>query len=157
MWLHRLGEIQTAIEAHSVPVLDRRSFELLFHVRRRRALQLMQQFGGYHAGSSMLVDRQCLLTKLAEISTDPACRQEEKRWERINTHLEQLHRREQGRQITLNQPHTTSLPPGLSLQPGLLTVQFQGARDLLTKLYGLVEQAANDFEEFERRLEPNQD
>jgi hypothetical protein len=44
------------------------------------------------------------------------------------------------------------LPPGIRLQPDQLTLQFQGATDLLEKLLFLSQALANDFETLELKL-----
>ena len=61
MWLLRLPEIRTELEALPAPVIDRAMIEQIFGVRRRRALQLMQYFGGWQSGQACLVDRLDLL------------------------------------------------------------------------------------------------
>jgi hypothetical protein len=44
------------------------------------------------------------------------------------------------------------LPPGISLEPDRLTIQFQGATDLLQKLFSLSQALVNDFETLESQL-----
>jgi hypothetical protein len=43
----------------------------------------------------------------------------------------------------------SGLPTGIHLVPGQLTIQFQGATDLLEKLFSLSQALANDFETLE--------
>ena len=45
------------------------------------------------------------------------------------------------------------LPDGVALGPGRLTVEFEGAEDLLAKLYELAQTVAGDFEEFKAVVE----
>jgi hypothetical protein len=54
-WLLRLPEIREELSAMKVPVVDRAVFELLFGVRRRRAIQLLHYFDGYQSGRTFLV------------------------------------------------------------------------------------------------------
>ena len=63
-WLLRVPEIRLDVAALDVPVVDRIVFERLFHVRRRRAIQLMHALGGYQTGQALLVDRGVLLGQL---------------------------------------------------------------------------------------------
>ncbi len=39
-----------------MPVVDRATCERLFQVRRRRAIYLLQGFGGYVAGNTVLIE-----------------------------------------------------------------------------------------------------
>jgi hypothetical protein len=64
-WLLRLPEIRAALERFDAPVVDRSVIEELFGLRRRRAIVLMHQLGGYQAGRTFLVDRLRLLGRLA--------------------------------------------------------------------------------------------
>jgi len=45
-----------------------------------------------------------------------------------------------------------SLPPGICLRPGSLTVEFGQAEDLLSKLFVLAQAAAQDFDGFRRMV-----
>ena len=46
------------------PFLDRSSIERVFQVRRRQAIRLMQQWGGYQVGKTFLVDRKAVVQSL---------------------------------------------------------------------------------------------
>jgi len=50
------------------PVIDRATFEKLFGVRRRRAIQLLHFFGGYQADRTFLLDRRELLRQLEPLA-----------------------------------------------------------------------------------------
>src|ERR1041384_6334352 len=63
-WLLRLPEIRTELEHLAVPVVDRAGIERIFGLRRRRAIELMHQFGGYQSGRTFLLDRVRLLEEL---------------------------------------------------------------------------------------------
>jgi hypothetical protein len=64
-WLLRLPEIRAALERFDAPVVDRSVIEELFGLKRRRAIELLLQLGGYQAGRTFLVDRARLLDRLA--------------------------------------------------------------------------------------------
>ena len=64
-WVLRLPEIRAELERIEAPVVDRSVIEGLFGLKRRRAIELMHQFGGYQAGRTFLVDRLWLLTRLS--------------------------------------------------------------------------------------------
>ena len=63
-WLLRLPEIRAELEHLDVPVVDRAGIEHIFGLKRRRAIELMHQFGGYQAGHTFLVDRARLLEEI---------------------------------------------------------------------------------------------
>jgi hypothetical protein len=60
-WLLRLPEIRAELEHLEVSVVDRAMIERLFCLKRRRAIELMHQFGGYQTGRSFLVERRSIL------------------------------------------------------------------------------------------------
>lgn len=153
-WLVRLREIQEELSSLTVPVLDRAIFERVFRVRRRRAIQLMQYFGGWQTGQAFLVDRLELLRQLEPLEAGVDYALERRRRERLTETLENLRRQRQAARVALPlEPQARSqdaaaLPSGVQLSAGTLTVQFESAADLLGKLYQLSQTAANDFDGF---------
>jgi hypothetical protein len=136
------------------PVLDRSVCERIFGVRRRRAIELMQRFGGYQAGNTVLVDRLDLICRLQRMLDDPAVERERQRKQRLSEQLEKLekHRRAAAVRIPVG-PEAASctvadLPSGVSFVPGQLTVRYDGVEELLCRLYELAQAAANDFDSF---------
>ena len=68
-WYSRLPEILDALRAtSSVPYVERETLERLFHVRRRRAHQLMSAFGGIQIGKTYLIERGALIDALERIA-----------------------------------------------------------------------------------------
>jgi len=67
-WLLLIPEIVAALETFDVPVVDRSTIERLFGLRRRRAIQLMHEFGGYQAGRTFLIDRKKFLDQLRRLT-----------------------------------------------------------------------------------------
>lgn len=158
-WLLRVAEIREEVNALAVPVLDRAIFERVFRVRRRRAIQLMQYFGGWQTGQAFLVDRSELLRQLEPLEASADYVLERQRRERLFQVLENLRRQRRGSRVTLPvQPErrdeeTVDLPAGVELKRGSLKVQFAGAEDLLGKLFQLSQAAANDFDWFRSAAE----
>ena len=68
-WLLRLPEIRAELEDLEVPVVDRAGIERIFGLKRRRAIGLMHQFGGYQTGRTFLVERQGLLRILEALQS----------------------------------------------------------------------------------------
>src|SRR3954451_5321842 len=63
-WLLQLPEIIAEIAAIEAPVVDRAVLERVFRVRRRRAIDLMVQFGGYQTGRTFVIDPRQLIATL---------------------------------------------------------------------------------------------
>ena len=160
-WLLRVPEILRELSALEAPVLDRAAFERLFGVRRRRAIQLLDSFGGYQAGRTFLVDRQELIGQLAGIGQGGEFRQERRRRLRLAETLDNLRRLRQAAEVRIPageeawQRRLQNLPAGIHLQPGLLQIEFDRPLDLLTKLFELSQAISNDFEKFEREAGGN--
>ena len=66
-WLLHIPEIVDLLAASQAPVVDRTACERIFGLGRRRAIDLMQKFGGYRAGNSVLLDRQALIHSLQKL------------------------------------------------------------------------------------------
>src|ERR1039458_1895647 len=87
-WLLRLPEIRAELEHLDVPVVDRAGIEHIFGLRRRRAIELMHQFGGYQAGHTFLVDRARLLEALQSLESGEDYTAEKRRRERLGDVVE---------------------------------------------------------------------
>jgi len=142
-----------------IPVLDRILFERLFHVRRRRAVELMHCFGGYQTGQSLLIERSELLRQLEALEAGAEFAIEQGRKQRLLDSLEKVrkHRAAAAVHIPVVDPlaerSVASLPPGIILQADSLRLDFHGAEDLLGKLYELARVVADDFESFRAMVE----
>jgi hypothetical protein len=154
-WLLRVSEIRQDLLALEVPVLDRPLFERLFHVRRRRALQLMNSLGGFQAGQALLIDRAVLLRQLESLQAGTEFAVEQGRKQRLQDSLETIRRNRAAAAVRI-QVNTdmadwslARLPAGICLQAGSLHVDFRGAEDLLSKLYELARVVGSDFETFQ--------
>lgn len=158
-WLVRLAEIRAELAALSAPVIDRAVFERVFRVRRRRAIQLMQFFGGWQASQALLVDRLELLRQLEPLEASADYALARRRRERLVETLENVRRQQNARRVRLpvegdaGERDGSALPDGVLLEAGNLTVRFEGAADLLGKLYRLSQAAAMDFEAFRSAAE----
>jgi hypothetical protein len=147
-----------ALHASSALVIDRAGLEKLFGVSPRTAVRLMNQFGGYQSGKTFLIGREDLIRALEALQTDEEFAYESRRRQRLVDNLESVRRDLRARQVKLPvapEPASgTSLPSGMRLsRPGVLEVEFEGAEDLLGRLYELVRIAEEDFEELQRLLQ----
>ena len=157
-WLLRLPEIRAELEHLYVPVVDRAGIERLFRLRRRRAIELMHQFGGYQTGRTFLVDRARLLEALQALESQEDYGAEKRRRERLGDVVEAS--REHLISMRVRIPVRAAaarasldrLAPGVLLMPGVLSIEFRHPIELLEKLYGLAQAISHDFERFEGLL-----
>src|SRR5450759_3473193 len=82
-WLLRLPDIRAELEHLDVPVVDRSGIERIFGLRRRRAIELMHEFGGYQAGRRFLLDPARLLGALPLLVPGEDFTAEKRRRERL--------------------------------------------------------------------------
>ena len=139
-WLDRLPEIIAGVSALSTPALDRRSFERIFRLHRRRAIELMHQLGSYPAGKGYLLDRQMLLRVLEGIQHSP-----EFRWASSRGHLTALVAPNDGANGVAwptkgFDGSPVDLPEGVRIGPGLLIISFSNSKEL-SKLLAKVTQS----------------
>jgi hypothetical protein len=157
-WLLRLPEIRAELEHLDVPVVDRAGIEHLFGLRRRRAIELMHQFGGYQAGRTFLLDRARLLEALQALESREDYAAEKRRRERLGDVVEASREHLIAMRVRIPVRATAArasldrLAPGVLLLPGILSIEFRRPTELLEKLYWLAQAIAHDFEKFEGLL-----
>ena len=153
-WLLRLPDIRTQLEYLDAPVVDRAVIERIFGLKRRRAIELLHQFGGYQAGRTFLLDRVRLLEALRSLESREEYTTEKRRRERLQDAVEAsrehliLTRVRIPVRVAAVRPSLDRLAPGVLLLPGVLTIEFQHPVELLEKLYWLAQAIGNDFEQF---------
>ena len=157
-WLLRLPEIRAELERLDVSVVDRAGIERIFGLKRRRAIELMHQFGGYQTGRTFLLERARLLEALQALESGEDYAAEKRRRERLRDVVEASHDHLISKRIRIPVHATTArasldrLAPGVLLLPGILSIEFRHPIELLEKLYGLAQAITNDFERFEGLL-----
>ena len=157
-WLLRLPEIRAELEHLDVPVVDRAGIEHIFGLRRRRAIELMHQFGGYQAGRTFLVDRTRLLEALQSQESREDYSVEKRRRERLGDVVEASREHLIAMRVRIPvraaaaRASLDRLAPGVLLMPGMLSIEFRHPIELLEKLYGLAQAISHDFERFEGLL-----
>ena len=154
-WLLRLPDIRAELEHLEVPVLDRCGIERIFGLKRRRAIELLHQFGGYQAGRTFLVERRGLLQALEALQSQDGYVAERRRRERLRDVVEASREHLLATQVCIpvrpatSRPNLDRLGPGVHLAPGILSIEFVQPIDLLEKLYYLAQAITHDFDKFE--------
>jgi hypothetical protein len=159
LWFSRLEEIVEVLSALTIPVLDRSVVERLFRVRKRRAIEVMHQFGGYSSGNSILLNRQDLIKSLRELAVSPDVAHERVRKTKLARQLVELQRNRAGAQIKIGVRHPAetwpaALPAGVHVRPGQIVVEYGNPQALFKTLYDFGQTAANHYEWLCHVLEP---
>jgi hypothetical protein len=139
--------------------VDRATVEFLLRVGRRRAQQIIAPCITEHVGTNGLADRDLLITRLRELADGNQGHYEIQRRRKVAVVLHQLRReRIQQRQLLVEAPSKIvnqdfqDLPPGIRLEPGRVTVEFNEPREALEKFLALAMAISNDFAGFERSI-----
>jgi tetratricopeptide (TPR) repeat protein len=126
-WLQRLPEIVEQLRSLPVAVVDRPTFESIFRLRRRRAIELMHCFGSYRGRRGFVLDRGALLERLESLETVAQYRWEEQvRFERV---IDQLNAMEG------NTSRGSDGPQSIAKR---VVLEFADESDLTTKLLALL-------------------
>ena len=158
-WLLQIPRIIEQLSVLDVPIVDRAICQALFGVGRRRAIDLVQRFGGYQSGNAGLVDRLALIEQLKAMAESDDVRRERRRKQALAAELNKLERFRTAASVQI--PVTPDvwerclpeLPAGVSLQSGQLIVRFTGTEELLERLFALAQAAANDYVSFRDTIE----
>lgn len=137
-WLQRLPEIIAKLRTLSVPTIDRPTFESIFQLRRRRAIELMHVLGSCRGRRGFVLDRCALLEKLDSLDTVI-----QYRWEqqiRLPRVIGQL---TQAGVNTVAEANAVRGPNGIHLGSGRLLLEFADEDELIKKLL-IVLRAASD-------------
>lgn len=154
-WLH-IPEIRSMLADIRLPVIDRAAIEQLFGLGRRQAIELLNTFGGYQAGRTLLIGRDQLIARLDAIADSGDLRQEAARRERLAVTVENVRRTRESEAVRIPispeifSTRMRTLAAGVQLRPGKLEIEFAGTEDLLRKLFGLAQAVANDYAGFEQ-------
>jgi len=154
-WIESIPEILAQLEAPGAPpFLDRAAVERLFGVRRRQAIELFHQFGGYQVGKTFLAPREAAIAFLREPRRQSAEVEERARIERVSAVLAEARRGSRQRRIAIPSLAGTvkisGLPAGIRLEHTQLTIEFARPAELLEKLYAFSQALAHDYEAFEQ-------
>jgi hypothetical protein len=144
-------------DSDAPPFFDRAAVERIFGLRRRQAIALMHQVGGYRAaGRALLVSRDALLAFLRDPLRHVVAEVESRRFrslsERLGEACQELHMRRVPVTAAPRVFHLdlNGLPPGVDLSSGELRVRFASPDELVEKLFALSQALAGDYETFAR-------
>ena len=159
VWYSKINDVIRELEALPRPFVDRATVEFLLGVGRRRAQQIMAPCITDRVGTNGLANREALVAHLRRFAEGEDGYYERRRRQKVALILEQLNQERLERpQLLVEAPvevlrqEVESLPEGVRLEPGRITVAFEEPQEALEKLLALAMAISNDFDRFERRV-----
>ena len=150
-WLLAIPDAIRQLETLDRDLLTRRDLEALFGVARARAATLMRDFGAERTGNILTLRRDQLLRRLRTHRHGTTFRREQERRDRLVTTLRQA--RLTGIRVTVPAETLTGrlahLPPGVTVAPDRIEVQFSNAKEAVARLFALAQALTHDYERFE--------
>jgi hypothetical protein len=157
VWYRNLPHILQDLRRHPLPYVDRATVEFLLGVSRRRAQQIIAPCVTWRVGTNGVADRDALITRLERIAEGDEGSCEIERRRKVARLIEGLRReRIEQPQLLVEAPTAVvnqefeSLPAGVRLDRGRITVEFNEPLEGLEKLLALAMAISNDFDRFER-------
>jgi hypothetical protein len=159
-WCGHVEEAIAELQSLPYPWVDRMTLERVLRIRRRRAQQILQPCVQQQVGTNGVADREELIAHLRRLAAGEVATYERRRRERLAETLQNLHRdwTQQKRTVVeaptavVNQELAT-LPPGVTLEPGKVTVEFATAVEALEKFLAIAMAVGNDIDGFARIVE----
>ena len=150
-WLLAIPDAIAQLGGLDRDLLTRRDLEQLFGISKPQAAILMRRFGAERTGNLGTLSREQLLRHLRALQQDATFTVEFDRRQRLVTSL----RRARIAGLRVRVPASvmamplSGLPPGITIEPGRIEVQFTSARDAVQRLFALARALTNDYETFE--------
>ena len=151
-WYGAIPQALQALEALDTPWVDRSLIQSLLGVGRRRAQQLMQPIADHVIGRNLLVSREQLRRFLLDAAAGKPASQDRQRRRRLARQLNEWARTPRlpvEAPARIAQQQLASLPSGIELTPGRISVHFATSREALEKLLALAMAISNDLDGFE--------
>jgi hypothetical protein len=156
VWISRIKEICDELEALPRPFVDRATIETVLQVGRRRAQQILAPCVSQRIGSSGVADRNAVIQRLRDIAAGNEEQYEIERRRKVAVVIERLRRERMERpqvlveaRVKVMTQQLRNLPPGVTIAPGRIIVEFTQAQQALEKLLALAMAVGNDYEAFE--------
>ncbi len=157
-WYSRLDRILEELRSCPRPFIDRATLEFLLGVGRRRAQQIMAPCITDHVGTNGLADREALIYRLRRLAQGDDGFYEVERRRKVAHVLADLRKsRLEEPQLLVEAPvavvnqEFADLPPGVHIEAGRITVEFEQPQQALERLLALAMAIRNDYDRFERR------
>jgi hypothetical protein len=163
LYAHRLEEAIDILRSSDAEWIDRRAFGEILAMSKWTAWRLLKACGAENGpGGALAIRRTQLIDRLAALRRDGRLAPEIDRRARLENALEGIARlaRSKHRQIARNEQAArlvstrfASLPPGVTLTPRSLEIEFRGMEDFLAKFGAVVYALHNDCESISQFME----
>src|SRR4051812_48801320 len=161
-WYGDLDRIVKELERLPRPWVDRYTVELLLGVGSRRAQQILAPCITEKVGTSGLADRDLVIQHLRRLAKGGDVDYERRRRRKVASAIEEVRTAWlDGSRLLVEAPPAVvtqrieGLPPGVTLEPGQITVRFSTAREALEKLLAIAMAAGNEYDRFAGIIEPD--
>jgi len=159
VWYGKLDSAIAELEALPRPTVDSATLEFVLGIGRRRAQQILAPAIRERIGANGLADRADLIARLRRLAEQGEGYYEKRRRQRFATALDRLRQERLNRpQVLVEAPAAITgqrlekLPPGVRLEAGRITIEFDQPRQALEKLLALAMAIGNDFGAFEEAI-----
>ncbi len=157
-WYGRLDRVLEGLRSCPRPFIDRATVEFLLGVGRRRAQQILAPCVTDRVGTNGLADREALIERLRRLAQGDDGFYEVERRRKVAHVLADLRKsRLEEPQLLVEAPvavvnqEFADLPPGIHIEAGRITIEFEQPRQALERLLALAMAIRNDYDRFERR------
>ena len=154
-WLPRIPTAIAKLQKLEAEIIDRDTIAGVFGIQRTAAIDLLRRVGAGRVGKCLAIQRTLLLERLETLMVSPEYVWVIERHATIGLRIEAARQEAAARHHLIPTPanpaaEISSLQAGVSLEPGLLRVEYRGTEDLLQKLYELSQAIARDYLTFQQ-------
>jgi hypothetical protein len=163
LYAHRLAEAMAVLESMTGDWIDRRTLGEILAVSKWTAWRILKACGAQEGpGGALAIRRAELIERLGALRENGRLAPEIARRARLESALDGIVRfaRSRRREIARNEralslvsTRCASLPPGVTLTPDSLAIEFQGMEDFLGKFGAVVYALHNDYESISEFIE----
>lgn len=158
-WIRHIPAAIEQLGLMPAEIVDRDVVAGLFGLQRTAAVDLLRRLGAERVGKNLAIKRATLMARLREIQEMPEYTWAVDRRQQVERDLERARKFTAARKVKIpvgpdsDQVTMDTLPPGITLTPSRLTIDFFGTEDLLRHLYELSQAVMNDFKRFQDFIE----
>jgi hypothetical protein len=154
-WYKDIPAIRVRVAESGLTFLDRDAIERLFKIKRQRAVDLLNELGGYQVGNAFIVQSARVLKFLETLQRGLEWRNERLRRRRVREALLAAAADVDARRVTFKveraQPRNIAdMPDGVSIGPTEIRIRFGSAEDAFKKLFALAQALKADWKTFEK-------
>jgi hypothetical protein len=152
-WLARLPDAIAQLEAFPREGVSRSNLQTLLDLSKRRTIQLMHAWGAERRGGrgELELERGPLLRRMKALRRGRRFLDEQERTARVAANLQaaRISRIKVAVPVATLATRLGGLPPGVTVEPRRIVVEFARAEEAIQKLFALAQALGNDWDAFE--------